>query len=45
MILPKMPVPGHGWLVQFKDPEGNILALWQPDRRDDDGPEPAEVAA
>jgi len=32
VILPKMPVPGHGWLSQFKDPEGNILALWQPDR-------------
>src|SRR4051794_984096 len=31
VILPKMPVPGHGWLTQFKDPEGNIMALWQPD--------------
>ncbi len=32
IILPKVPVPGFGWLAQFKDPEGNILALWQSDR-------------
>ena len=33
VILPKMPVPGYGWLIQFKDPEGNILALWQGDSK------------
>ena len=33
VVVPKMPVPGHGWLVQFKDPEGNVLALWQPDSK------------
>ena len=32
VIVPRMPVPGHGWFVQFKDPEGNVFALWQPDR-------------
>ncbi len=32
VTVPKMPVPGHGWMIHFKDPEGNLLALWQPDR-------------
>ena len=32
VCMPKHPVPGHGWFVQFKDPEGNVLALWQPDQ-------------
>ena len=32
VCVPKHPVPGHGWFVQFKDPEGNVLALWQPDK-------------
>ncbi len=31
VLVPKMAVPGHGWFVQFKDTEGNILALWQVD--------------
>jgi predicted enzyme related to lactoylglutathione lyase len=31
IVVPKMPVPGHGWMVHFKDPEDNILALWQSD--------------
>jgi predicted enzyme related to lactoylglutathione lyase len=31
VVVPKMPVPGHGWMIHFKDPEGNMLALWQPD--------------
>jgi predicted enzyme related to lactoylglutathione lyase len=31
VILPKMPVPGMGWLAQFTDTEGNIIALWQSD--------------
>jgi len=32
VLMPKMHVPGHGWMIHFKDPEGNVLALWQPDR-------------
>jgi predicted enzyme related to lactoylglutathione lyase len=32
ILVPKMPVPGHGWMVHFKDPENNVLALWQHDR-------------
>jgi predicted enzyme related to lactoylglutathione lyase len=31
VCMPKMAVPGHGWMVHFKDPEGNHLALWQGD--------------
>jgi predicted enzyme related to lactoylglutathione lyase len=29
--LPKMPVPGVGWLAYIKDPDGNILGMMQPD--------------
>lgn len=29
--LPKMPIPGVGWLAYIKDPDGNILGLTQPD--------------
>ena len=29
--VPKMPIPGVGWLAYVKDPEGNILGLMQPD--------------
>jgi predicted enzyme related to lactoylglutathione lyase len=29
--LPRMPVPGVGWLGYVKDPGGNILGLMQPD--------------
>ncbi|WP_435009835.1 VOC family protein [Tundrisphaera lichenicola] len=31
LILPRMPVPGMGWLAQFLDTEGNPIALWQSD--------------
>ena len=31
VALPKMPVPGVGWLAYIKDPDGNILGLMQPD--------------
>ncbi|MEO6807611.1 MAG: VOC family protein [Isosphaeraceae bacterium] len=31
VVMPKTPVPGMGWFLYFKDPEGNILALWQQD--------------
>ena len=29
--LPKMPIPGVGWLVYCKDSEGNIVGLMQND--------------
>jgi uncharacterized protein len=29
--LPKMPIPGVGWLAYFKDTEGNIFGIMQPD--------------
>jgi predicted enzyme related to lactoylglutathione lyase len=29
--LPKMAVPGIGWLAYFKDSEGNIFGILQPD--------------
>jgi predicted enzyme related to lactoylglutathione lyase len=32
VAMPKMPVPGVGWLAYGKDTEGNILGLMQPDR-------------
>ena len=31
VALPKMPVPGVGWLSYVKDPDGNILGLMQSD--------------
>lgn len=31
MALPKMPVPGVGWLAYVKDTEGNILGIMQMD--------------
>ncbi len=30
-VVDKMPVPGVGWLGYFKDTEGNIFGLMQPD--------------
>ena len=30
-VLPKMPVPGIGWLAYCKDTEGNMFGLLQPD--------------
>jgi predicted enzyme related to lactoylglutathione lyase len=32
VALPKMPIPGVGWLAYFKDTEGNIFGLIQMDR-------------
>ncbi len=29
--VPKMPIPGVGWLAYVKDPNGNILGLMQTD--------------
>ncbi|HEY5387547.1 MAG TPA: VOC family protein [Thermoleophilia bacterium] len=31
VALPKMPVPGVGWLAYIKDPDGNILGLHETD--------------
>jgi predicted enzyme related to lactoylglutathione lyase len=31
IALPKMPVPGVGWLAYAKDPEGNIFGVMQSD--------------
>ena len=33
LALPKMPVPGVGWLAYVKDTEGNVLGLMQPDAK------------
>jgi predicted enzyme related to lactoylglutathione lyase len=31
VALPKMPVPGVGWLAYAKDTEGNIFGMMQSD--------------
>ena len=31
IALPKMPIPGVGWLAYVKDTEGNILGMMQAD--------------
>ena len=31
IALAKMPIPGVGWLAYFKDTEGNIVGVMQPD--------------
>ncbi len=31
IALPKMPIPGMGWLAYCKDTEGNIFGMMQPD--------------
>ncbi len=31
IVVPKMPVPGVGWLVYCKDTEGNIFGMMQED--------------
>ncbi len=31
-IVPKMPVPGVGWLAYFKDPQGNVFGIMQSDK-------------
>lgn len=30
-VLPRMPVPGVGWLAYCKDTEGHIFGMMQPD--------------
>jgi hypothetical protein len=31
LAVPKMPIPGIGWLAYAKDPEGNIFGMMQAD--------------
>jgi predicted enzyme related to lactoylglutathione lyase len=31
IALPKMPIPGMGWLAYLKDTEGNIFGVMQPE--------------
>ncbi|MBL7811877.1 MAG: VOC family protein [Bacteroidetes bacterium] len=31
VVVPKMPIPGVGWLAYFKDPDGNIHGVHQTD--------------
>ena len=31
VVVPKMPIPGVGYLAYFKDPEGNITGVMHPD--------------
>ncbi len=31
IVLPKMAVPGVGWMAYFKDPEGNLHGMMQSD--------------
>jgi uncharacterized protein len=31
LALPKMPIPGIGWLGYVKDTEGNVFGMMQPD--------------
>lgn len=31
IVVPKMPIPGVGWLFYGKDTEGNIFGVMQPD--------------
>jgi predicted enzyme related to lactoylglutathione lyase len=31
IAVPKMPIPGVGWLAYAKDPSGNIFGIMQPD--------------
>jgi predicted enzyme related to lactoylglutathione lyase len=31
VVVPKMPIPGVGWLGYFTDPEGNLIGAMQPD--------------
>jgi predicted enzyme related to lactoylglutathione lyase len=33
VALPKMPVPGVGWLAYVKDPDGDMFGLLQPDQQ------------
>lgn len=32
VVVPKFPIPGVGWLAYFKDTEGNIFGITEPDK-------------
>lgn len=32
ITMPKMPIPGVGWLAYFKDPEGSVFGMMQEDK-------------
>lgn len=32
IVVPLMPIPGMGWLCYFKDLDGNIFGVMQPDQ-------------
>jgi len=32
LMVPRMPVPGVGWIAVIEDPEGNVYGLMQGDR-------------
>jgi predicted enzyme related to lactoylglutathione lyase len=29
VLIPKTDVRGYGWFAHFRDPEGNVIGLWQ----------------
>ena len=31
IVTPRTPVPGVGWFVNFRDPEGNVVGIFQDD--------------
>lgn len=31
LVAEKMPIPGIGWSTRFRDTEGNLIGLFQPD--------------
>jgi predicted enzyme related to lactoylglutathione lyase len=31
IVVPRMPIPGIGWLAYFTDPEGNLFGMMEPD--------------
>jgi predicted enzyme related to lactoylglutathione lyase len=31
IVLPKMPIPGVGWLAYARDTQGNTFGIMQPD--------------
>jgi hypothetical protein len=33
VVVPKMAVPGIGWLAYVKDPDGNIFGMMQADTK------------
>ncbi len=33
VAVPKMPIPGMGWLVYAKDTEGNVFGMMQADEK------------